>query len=83
MDTAVMDHSCLGRQIDAIALVEEDGYDWGGTMGGEQVHYNRDLLKGNHSRGGTCPWFRHLYIVQAHNLPVFVRLDIVLAMFQV
>ena len=23
----------------------------GGTMGGEQVHYNRDLLKGNHSRG--------------------------------
>ena len=24
----------------------------GGTMGGEQVHYNRDLLKGNHSRGG-------------------------------
>ena len=28
-------------------------------MGGEQVHYNRDLLKGNHSRwgrGGMCPW---------------------------
>ena len=34
------------------SLAEEDGYDWGGTMGGEQVHYNRDLLKESHSRGG-------------------------------
>ena len=37
-------------------LVEEDGCDGGGgTMGGEQVHYNRDLLKGNHSRGARAP----------------------------
>ena len=42
------------------ALVEEDGYDWGGggggggTVGGKQVHYNRDPLKGNHS-GGHVP----------------------------
>ena len=29
----------------------------GGTMGGEHVHYNRDLLKGKDSRGGgMCPW---------------------------
>ena len=28
----------------------------GGTMGMEQVHYNRDLLRGNHSRWGMCPW---------------------------
>ena len=26
-----------------------------GTMGGEQVNYNRDLLKGNHSKGGHVP----------------------------
>ena len=27
----------------------------GGTMGGEQVNYNRDLLKGNHSGEGHVP----------------------------
>lgn len=27
----------------------------GGAMGREQVHYNRDLLRGNHSRG-VYPW---------------------------
>ena len=32
-----------------------NGYDWRDTMGGTQVHYNRDLLKGNHSRGARAP----------------------------
>ena len=47
--------------------MEEEGYDGGGgTMDGEQVHYNRDLLKGNYSRGRghmplVPPWFRHLW----------------------
>ena len=44
------------RMVSPQSLAEEDGYDWGGTMDGEQVHYNRDLLKESHSRGGTCPW---------------------------
>ena len=36
------------------SLAEEDGYVRGrGTMGGEQVHYNRELLKGFQSfKGG-------------------------------
>ena len=49
-------NNMIASSMHTVTLAEEDGYDWGGTMGGEQVHYNRDLLKRNHSRGGTCPW---------------------------
>ena len=38
------------------AVAEEDGCDWGVTVDVSQVHYNRDLLKDCHARGGTCPW---------------------------
>ena len=37
-------------------MAEEDGCDWGGTVGISHVYPNRDVLKDCHARGGTCPW---------------------------
>ena len=38
------------------SVAEEDGCDWGGTVGVSHVYPNRDVLKDCHARGGTCPW---------------------------
>ena len=39
-----------------LVVAEEDGCDWGGTMGVSHVYPNRDVLKDCQARGGTCPW---------------------------
>ena len=41
-------------------MAEEDGCDWGGTVGVSYVYPNRDILKDCQARAPGAPWFRHL-----------------------